>query len=248
MTSPTAPAAAVDAHVAHSPRIRDRWFYSGMAIAIGLTVFAGFAPTYYLRPYFHPEPLRQLLHLHGLIFTAWVVLLLAQTSLVAAHRTDLHRRLGLVALGLVPLMLVVGATTAVVRAQEGFAPPGGPPAEVFLVIPLFDLVVFGSLAGAALWFRRRPETHKRLMLLATIALLAAPIARLPFALLRAGPPAFFGLADLFVIACVMYDLATRRRVQQATAWGAGLIIASQPFRLWLGGTAGWLAFASWLTE
>lgn len=177
-----------------------------------------------------------------------MVLLLAQTSLVAAHRTDLHRRLGQTAFGLVPLMLVVGATTAILRAHDGFSPPGGPPPQVFLVIPLFDLVVFGTLVGAALRFRRRPETHKHLMLLATISLLAAPIARLPLGLLRAGPPAFVGLADLFVIACVIYDLATRRRVQQATGWGAGLIIISQPFRLWLGGTAGWLAFASWLTR
>ena len=116
------------------------------------------------------------------------------------------------------------------------------------MIPLFDMVIFGTLAATALWLRRRPETHKRLMLLATISLLAAPIARLPFALLRAGPPAFFGLADLFVIAIVIYDLATRRRLERSTAWGASLIIVSQPFRLWLGGTAGWLAFADWLTR
>jgi hypothetical protein len=248
MSAPIVQPSAAQAHVAIGPRARDRWFYSGMALAIAVTVFAGFAPTYYLRPYFHPQPLRPLLHLHGLIFTAWVLLLLMQTSLVAARRTDVHRRLGLAAMALVPLMLLVGATTAVVRAKEGFTPPGGPPPQVFLVIPLFDMVIFGVLAGAALALRRRSDTHKRLMLLATIGLLAAPIARLPFALLRAGPPAFFGLTDLFVLACVAYDLATRRRVQPATAWGAGLIVASQPFRLWLGGTSAWLGFAGWLTR
>jgi uncharacterized membrane protein YozB (DUF420 family) len=248
MTTPVTRAAGVDARSARSLRSQDRWFYSGMALAIGVTVFAGFAPTYYLRPYYHPEPLRPLLHLHGIVFTAWILLLVAQTGLVTAGRTDLHRRLGLAAFGLVPVMVVVGATTAIVRAKEGFSPPGGPPPLVFLVIPFFDIVVFGTLAGAAIRLRRRPEAHKRLMLLATIALLAAPIARLSLQVLRYGPPAFFGLADLFVVACLVYDMVSRRRVQPATAWGAALVVASQPFRLWLGGTTAWLTFASWITR
>jgi FtsH-binding integral membrane protein len=248
MTTPATHAVTADARVARSLRAQDRWFYSGMALAIGATVFAGFAPTYYLRPYFHPEPLRPLLQLHGIVFTFWILLFLAQTGLVAAGRTDLHRRMGLAAFGLVPLMVVVGATTAIVRAKEGLTPPGGPPPLVFLVIPLFDIVVFGTLAAAAIRFRRRPEVHKRLMLLATIGLMAAPIARLSLQVLRYGPPAFFGLADLFVVACLGYDIVSRRRVQPATAWGAAFVVASQPFRLWLGGTTAWLTFASWITR
>jgi hypothetical protein len=86
------------------------------------------------------------------------------------------------------------------------------------------------------------------MILATISILAAPIARLPLSILKAGPPAFFGLADLFLIPCVLYDLITRGRVHRATAVGAILIVASQPLRLMLGGTGAWLAFATWLTQ
>ena len=248
MTSPAVSAAGAARGVPRGRRVADGRFYSGMALAIALTVFAGFARTYYLRPYFQDAPLVPLLHLHGIIFTAWVLLFAAQTTLVAARRTALHRRLGMASVVLVPLMLAVGATTAVVRAKQGFAPPGGPPPRVFLVIPIMDLVVFGSLAGAGFYLRRRPEAHKRLMLLATIALLAAPIARLTPGIMRAGPPAFFGLADLFLVACVGYDLISRRRVERPTLWGGGLILASQPLRLWLGGTAGWLAFATWLTR
>lgn len=228
-------------------RVGERRFYSGMALAIALTVFVGFAPTFYLRPYYHPEPLLPLLHLHGILFTSWVLLLVAQTTLVAAHRTDLHRRLGLASVVLVPLMLMVGATTAIVRAKQGFSPPGGPPPLVFLVIPLIDLLVFGILIGTGLHFRSRPDVHKRLMLLATIALLAAPIARLP-GVVQGGPPVFFGLADLFLVACIAYDLVSRRRVERATLWGGGLILVSQPLRLLLGGTSGWLAIATWLTQ
>jgi hypothetical protein len=235
-----------------SPRVagrrRERVFYTGMALAIALIVFAGFARTYYLRPYFTADPLRPLLHLHGLLFSSWVVLLLTQTVLVARRRTDVHRRLGVAGGLLAILIVIVGATTAIIRAKEGFTPPGGPPPLVFLTIPLFDILLFASLVGTALYFRRRSDVHKRLMILATISILAAPIARLPLSILQAGPPAFFGLADLFLIPCVLYDLITRGRVHRATAWGAIAIVASQPLRLMLGGSGAWLAFAGWLTQ
>ena len=78
-----------------SRRRRERWFYLSMSIAAVITVFAGFAPTYYLRPYFNTSPLMPLLHLHGMVFTSWLALFLVQTTLVAAHRTDIHRRLGI---------------------------------------------------------------------------------------------------------------------------------------------------------
>jgi hypothetical protein len=110
------------------------------------------------------------------------------------------------------------------------------------------MAVFAGLIGAGFYFRRRPDMHKRLMLLATIALLAAPIARLPFGILQAGPPAFFGLADLFLLPCFIYDKVARGRIHPATVWGSLVIVASQPLRLMLGGTAAWLAFASWLTR
>jgi hypothetical protein len=86
------------------------------------------------------------------------------------------------------------------------------------------------------------------MLLATISILAAAIARLPFAIMQAGPPAFFGLTDVFVAAVVVYDLITLRRIHRATALAGLLIVASQPLRLMLGGTHVWLSFAAWLVN
>jgi hypothetical protein len=85
------------------------------------------------------------------------------------------------------------------------------------------------------------------MTLATIALLSAPIARIP-GVLQGGPPAFFGLTDLFIVALLVYDLATRRKVHPATIWGGLVIVASQPVRLMISGTPAWLAFAGWLTS
>ena len=229
-------------------RRRERWFYLGMSAALVITVFAGFAPTYYLRPYFTASPLIPLLHLHGLVFSSWLVLFVIQTSLVAAHRTDIHRRLGIVGGVIAVLMIVIGFTTALIRAKQGATPVPDVSPLSFLVVPIGDMTVFAILIGAGFYYRRRPDVHKRLMLLATISILAAAIARLPFAIMKAGPPAFFGLTDVFVLACVAYDLITLRRVHRATALAGLLIIVSQPLRLMLGGTHAWISFAAWLTH
>src|SRR5215471_14316909 len=91
------------------PRARtsDRAFYTGMAVAAALAVALGFARTYFLRPYFQTTPLDVEFHLHGLVFSAWVALFIAQTSLVAARRTAWHRKLGWVGACLAVLMVVV---------------------------------------------------------------------------------------------------------------------------------------------
>jgi hypothetical protein len=229
-------------------RRRTRRFYVGMAIAIAVTVFAGFSRSYFLKAHYGSPELSLLLHVHGLVFTSWVLFFLSQTILVAAGRTYLHRRLGVAGAVLAALVLIMGSTTAILRVKGGAAPIPGVSGLSFLAVPLFDMVVFAILIGTGLYFRRRLDTHKRLMTLATISLLSAPIARLPFGVLKAGPPAFFGLEDLFIIALLIYDLATRRRVHPATIWGGLLIVVSQPLRLMVSGTPAWLAFAGWLTR
>ena len=232
-----------------SSRRRERLFYTGMAAAFVLTVFAGFARTYYLRPYFGTASLSPLLHLHGVVFTSWLVLLLAQTVLVAANRTGTHRRLGVAGGVLAVLMVLVGCATAVIRAKVVEVPPGSPSPLVFLTIPLGDMLLFGGLVGAGFYYRRRPDVHKRLMLLATVAILPAATARLPFAFIQeTGPLAFFGLADLFIVACLLYDLFTRGRPHRATVWGGLALVVSQPLRLLVGNTRAWLSFAEWLTQ
>lgn len=220
-----------------------------MAVAVVITVFAGFARTYFLRPYFEPVPLIPLLHLHGLVFTSWVALFLTQTALVAAKRTSIHRRLGVAGMVLAVLMVVVGTLTALVRARGAEVPPGvGVSPLAFLTIPLGDMLVFAILVGAGFYFRRQAAAHKRLMLLAMISILPAAVARLPFAFIQeVGPLAFFGLSDLFIVPCLLYDLFTRGRPHRATVLGGLLIVISHPLRLLVGGTQAWITFADWLT-
>jgi len=230
-------------------RSRERMFYTGMATLSAAVIFAGFSRTYYLKALFANLPLTPLVHLHGMVFTCWLVLFITQTALVAAKRTDLHRRLGVFGAVLAGVMIVVGPMTAIAAAKRGFGVPGGPGPLVFLTIPLFDILVFAILVAAGLSYRQRPDVHKRLMLLATISILPPGIARLPFHfILAAGPLAFFGLADLVLLACATYDTITKRRLHPAYLWGGLLVIVSHPLRLAIGGTSTWLAFARWLTS
>lgn len=226
---------------------RDRLFFTGMAGAAAVVVFAGFAPTYYLKGAFGGRELAPLLHVHGLIFTSWIVLFIVQTALIASRRTPVHRRLGVAGGVLAAAMLVVGPMAAIDAARRGFTPPGGPPPLTFMIIPLGDILVFAVLVGTALYLRRQPQTHKRLMLLATLALLTPAIARLP-GIAAAGPPAFWGLTDLFILACFVYDRVTRGRIHPAFKWGGAFVLVMQPIRLIVGGTLPWLAFAAWLTR
>ena len=218
-----------------------------MSVIAALTVFAGFSRTYFLKGYFGTKPLTLFFHLHGAVFTGWIVLFVVQSALVRAGRTDIHRQLGIAGALLVPVMVVIGVMAATGSARRGFTPPNGPPPLVFFVIPMMDLVVFSSLVATALWFRRLPDVHKRLMLLATISILTPAIARLP-GVAAAGPPAFLGLTDLFIVICMVYDKVARGRVHRAFWWGGLFIIASQPLRFLLAQSDAWMTFARWMTR
>ncbi len=225
----------------------ERRLYTWAALAAIAVVFAGFARTYFLKAGFGTPALSTLVHVHGFVMTLWFAFFLMQVRLVAMHRTDLHRRTGVVGALLAVAVLIVGITTAITAAQLGRTP--GPPPLVFLVIPLGDMLVFALLVSTGLYFRGRSDIHKRLMLLSCVGLLAAAISRIPLDFIKAGGvPVFFGLTDLIVLSCVAYDTVKHRRLHPAFGWGMLLIVASQPLRLLLSGTSAWHQFASWLVS
>jgi hypothetical protein len=226
--------------------VKDRRLYIWVAVFIPIIVLAGFARTYYLKGLFGTPALPGLLvHLHGIVMTSWVVLFVVQVWLVAARRTRLHQRLGVLGAILAGLVFLVGVVTAINAAARGSS--SGPPPLQFLVVPLGDMLVFAILIGTALHFRRRMEIHKRLMLLAAVNLLTPAIARIPLQFIETGGPlVFFGLTDVCVLACVGFDTVKQRRLRPVFVWGTLLIVASQPLRLLLAGTDAWMRFAAWL--
>lgn len=229
----------------------DRLFYGTMAIVLALIVFAGFGPTYYLRFFsggpqatVSGKPFTVLVHLHGALFTSWVLLFVVQTALVASRRIAVHRQLGVAGAVLAAAMIVVGTMTAIEAAGRGATAIGVDPLA-FMAIPMFDMVVFGTLITLALVNRRKKESHKRLMLLAYIALITAAIARIG-GLSARGPFVFFGLSFLVVVCAALYDLVTRRRVHPVYLWGGAFIFVMVPVRLAISGTAAWHRFAAFL--
>jgi hypothetical protein len=235
------------------PGTYDRVFYSGMAIAMALTVFVGFAPTYYLRALWGAPvsvtgttSLTPLAHVHGALFTGWVLLFIVQTALVASHRVALHRRLGMAGAWLAAAMVVVGVSTAIAGAARGAAPPGVDPLA-FLAVPLFDMALFAGFVTTAILWRRHKETHKRLMLLAYVSIIVAAAARLP-GVVSYGPLAFFGLAFVFALCGALYDLASRGRVHRVYLWGGAVLLVSVPARLAISETAAWRTFAEFVVH
>jgi FtsH-binding integral membrane protein len=223
----------------------DHFFFSAMALAMFTTVFVGFARTYYLAGVFR-APLPSLtIHLHGAAFSCWILLLVTQTSLVAAGRTDIHRRLGIAGFLLASLMVVLGvlaATDSLARA----AGPTGRDARFFYIVPLTDMLIFATLILFAFRARRNPQAHKRLLMVATIGLSIAAIARWPIAFLSRNAVMAALLSYIFLIFLVAYDLWTSRKIHRATLWAGGFLIFVQQIRIPIGKTAAWHAVASWV--
>jgi hypothetical protein len=223
--------------------IYDRQFYTGMAIVAGAVVFIGFAPTYFLRASYQSTPLPLHLHVHGFLFTLWIALFITQTSLVAARQTPVHRRLGWAMAGLAVVMVVVGTTAGILSMRRQVEAGNVEQAQAFLTTPLFSMVVFSALVAAAIRLRRDPQTHKRLMLLATISILDAAVARLPIAMLRTSSWAFMPATDVLLAVAIVYDVVSRRTVHPAYIWGGLLIVVVQALRIPIGATAAWQGIA-----
>jgi hypothetical protein len=144
------------------------------------------------------------------------------------------------------VMLVVGTVTGVIAARHGYQGPfpnGGSPLAFLLFAPIRDMVVFGSLTGAAIVLRRDVETHKRLMVMATLGGLA------PAGFVRiAGEAIGIPLILALLAAGPVYDWLMHRRIYGSYVWGIAVtLLSSAAFEL-LGRTAAWQSFAQTLVE
>jgi hypothetical protein len=195
-------------------------------------VIAGFSRTFFGRAFFDVPPMPWYLIAHGFVLVSWFVLVVVQTSLVAAHRTDLHRRLGVLG-GFVAAAVVVSALVAVVYYPASVNARGsmfdGTTLDPLLVRTILwtDLAALAAflIFVAALYWRRRSDVHKRLMLLASINILGPAVGRVAPVLALAGAPQWAQSSAsllLFVgpaLSLVVYDVVTRRRPHWATVVG-----------------------------
>ncbi len=219
-----------------APKGRAIWL--GLATAMAAIAVAGFWSSYWGPLFSGTLELHPLLHFHGIVFTAWMALFVTQATLVYRGRTDLHMTLGrTLGAGWGLVLVTAGLAVSFGHAAPGVGRDFGSLAQFLehLPIPLLDLVAFVLLAGAGLMLTDRPEAHKRLMILATVALLAAPTARLM--LLVAEPtPAFYAalaiapLVPAFV--AVGHDRWRRGRVHPAYWGGMAVLVANASKYFW----------------
>lgn len=232
-------------------RLFDRRMFLVLAALFPVIVLAGFARTYYLKGFFATPPLPSMLvHVHGLVMTAWVILFIAQVRFISSKRIWLHQRLGYGGIALAALIVATGVPVALRAAKYGSAstPPAVPPLA-FLAVPLFDLVMFVVLFGGAIYYRRKPAAHKSLMLLTALNFLPPALARIPILSLQAiGPLWFFGFPACLALLCLGIEARRHGRLNRVFATGVVLLIASYVGRLALMSTDAWIAIATRLTS
>ena len=226
----------------------DNRFFAGMAVVSLVVIFIGFARTYYLAGIFKAPLPNPLVHIHGAVFSLWILLFIAQISLITVHRFDLHRRLGMSGLGLACLMVILGVLVATDRLARHVADPGTETVEevrAFYAIPLADMLMFSTFVYLGFRNRTHPAVHKRLMLFATFALLDAGFDRWsifdPYPLTVVHVVCFFPLLAVLMV----YDMWSTGKLQRVTLWASGFLVAVQQLRHPFSHTATWQAFATW---
>jgi hypothetical protein len=224
-----------------------RKFYVVLAVLMLLLIFIGFWPSYYgpLMEGRAEAPL--LLHVHGVIYIGWMALLIVQVTLAARGQIRTHRALGQVGIGYGALVWVVGLIVSF--AAPAFNVNSGEwtvdQAAAFIPIPLGDMVLFGSFFLAAVLNRNKPELHKRLMLLATMAILFAAAFRLQ----NAGVSIPVAIVVWYVPLAIamVYDLVQRGRVHMLYVVGA-IVMGLALLRLPFGNTEAWLSIGRPIVE
>jgi hypothetical protein len=237
-------------------------FYVTMAAIFVAIAFGGFLGTYWLqiaRGTFNGSPL---LHVHGLLFSLWTLFFFSQATLIANRRLRTHRAWGLLGISLATAMLFMGLAVAIEGMRNRIEAGYGEAARAFVITPVSAVLLFAALVAAAMFNLRRPEWHKRLMLVATASILQAPIARFFFLAASGGgpgvrpglgppPPIERGvgaglLVASLVVAAMVHDWRSRGRVHPAYWWGFGALMTVQSLRPVIGHTDSWYRFTDFL--
>ena len=235
------------------PRVRE--FHLNMAIACLVLAFTGFLPTYWVplaRQAFQADPI---VHIHALFFFGWTVFLVGQAYLTVRGRLQRHRAFGVAGVALATAMVFTGVLMTI-HSLKHDVPIDPGTAKAFSIVSFSGIVFFAIAVTIALANVRNPELHRRLMLLATISIVQAPVGRWFLAAFRpadaiGAPPVVVTIpaafvVDLLIVAAVIYDTRTRGRPHRVWVIGGLSLLALQLLRLPLSTSTTWTAVADTL--
>ena len=220
-------AARLEREAGTSKRIKtflSRYFYLCMSLVMAALVLLGFSRTVDAN-LFHANPPRPLLlWIHGAAFSTWVVFFIVQSALVRVRMVSVHRVVGYFGAVLAAVMVVLGSTIAVVMAHFDGGVLHQPNAEAFLSIPFVDMIVFGTCIGLAIYWRRRPEYHRRLIFIASCHLMDAAIGRFDFIFNHS---LFFPGLDLLIVLGMARDRIVDGRINKVYLYAILPVVALQ---------------------
>jgi len=224
----------------------DRRFFFAMTLLLVAVVAIGFGPTYYLSGVFRAPLPSRIVHIHGAVFSTWMILLVVQTGLISAKRVDWHRKLGVVGFLLACGMVVTVVLTAADFARRAKAAPNSEALLTLLVVPFTDAVSFAVLAGFAYAQRKNAAAHKRLIIIATAGITRAALVRWHVPILFQHQHAAYTATYVFLVLLAAYDLWSTHKIHRATIWGSVFLILMGQIGRFIGPTAPWHAFAHWV--
>lgn len=228
-----------------SPRI-----YVPLAILLFILAITGFWATYYRPLLSGNETTPAIIELHAAIFVGWLILLIAQAALAATNRMALHMKVGRYAMLYGALLVVIGVVATLSAFERHLSSGNLQRADTILFIGLTDMLTFVPFLGAAWWYRRNPELHKRLIVVATTVLLVAPVHRMHWFL--GGPPAPAALVLLIWLAPIylgmIHDFVSRRIVHPVYVLGILAVFFMKFWRISIYQSEPWRAVGGWFTN
>lgn len=207
-----------------------QYFYLTMALVMSAVVVAGFSQTVGDN-LFHAKPARPgLLWTHGAAFSAWMVLLIAQSGLVRVRKVSWHRLLGWFGAALATAMVVLGCEINVVMTRFHTLQLHEPDSSSFMAIPYADMLIFGVGVGLAIYWRKRPDYHRRLMFIATCQLMDAGFGRFGYVF---NHDLYYPLLDLLIVLGMVRDWMVEGRVHKVYRYGLPAMIVVQAAAIYL---------------
>ena len=218
--------------------ILSRYFYFAMSLLLAAIVVAGFKRTVNDNLFNAAVPRPFILWMHGAAFAGWIVFFISQSTLVRVHKVSWHRSIGWFGAGLATVMVPLGVTTAIIMARFDTVRLHQSGADAFLSIPFYDMIAFGVCIALAIYWRTKPEMHRRLILIATCSLMDAPLGRFDYLF---NNNLFYPCLDLLILLGVARDLLVDRRVNKVYLYALPLLFAGQSLAvyMWRGNPSWW---------